>query len=88
VAAPDQVGAGIDAVALRITTRGQAVGIDDQRLGSEPTRRGAAPSIKTASFGSTAPFKATAIGATRVRTAALGTAFKAASGPPVVRLAV
>jgi hypothetical protein len=88
VAAPDQVGAGIDAVALGITAGRQVIGIDDQRLGSEPTRRGAAPSIKTASFGSTAPFKATAIGATRVRTTALGTAIKAASGAPVVRLAV
>jgi hypothetical protein len=88
VAAPDQVGSGIDAVALRITAGGQAVGIDDQGLGRETTRRGAAPSIKTASLGSTAPFKATAIGATRVRTTALGTAIKAASGAPVVRLAV
>ena len=88
MAAPDQVGTGIDAVALRITAGGQAVGIDDQGLGCETTRRGAAPSIKTARFGSTAPFKATAIWATRFRTAALGTAFKAASGPPVVRLAV
>jgi hypothetical protein len=85
VAAPDQVGAGIDAVALGITAGRQVIGIDDQRLCSKPTGRGATPSIKTATF---APFKATAIGATRVRTAALGTAFKAASGPPVVRLAV
>ena len=64
VATPDQVGTGIDAVALRITTGGQAIGIDDQRLGSEPARRGAVASVETSTICSTTPFKATAIRAT------------------------
>ena len=58
--APDQIGAGIDAVALRITTGGQAIGVDDQGLASKPARRGAAPRIKTSAIRATAPFKATA----------------------------
>ena len=94
VAAPDQIGAGIDAVAFRITARGQAIGVDDQRLGGEPARRGAAASTKTsairapASFKAPAPFKATALGASGVGTAALGTTFKATPGSPLVGLAV
>ena len=61
--APDQIGTGIDAVALRITTWGQGIGVDDQRLASKPARRWAAPRVKTsanrATIRATGPFKAT-----------------------------
>jgi hypothetical protein len=92
--APDQIGAGIDAVAFRITTWGQGIRVDDQRLASKPARRWAAPRVKTSANRATGPFKATptlkttAIWATRVGTAALGTTFKAAAGSPLVGLAV
>ena len=61
VPAPDQISAGIDAVALRITAWRQAVGVNDQRLGSKPARRRAASLIKASAIGATAPFKASAI---------------------------
>ena len=88
VAAPDQIGTGIDAVAFRITARGQAIGVDDQRLGGKPARRGAAASTKTSAIRATAPFKATALGSSGVGTAALGTTLKATPGSPLVGLAV
>jgi hypothetical protein len=59
----DQIGAGIDAVTLRITAGGKGIGVDDQRLASKPARRWAAPRVKTsanrATIRATGPFKAT-----------------------------
>ena len=80
MASPDQVGAGVNAVALRIATGGEAVGIDNQGLGREASWR-RAPTFEPATFRSgavesptvsTASFEAGAIGTAPCKTATIG----------------
>jgi hypothetical protein len=73
---PDQVRAGVDAMALGLPRGGEAVGIHDQGLGREAARPPTG-SFKTRPFkpGSpkTAPFRTAAIGAASLESTPLGT---------------